>query len=763
MRMAFVRRALLALAFLSPATVPPAAAQQAAQVSGVVQDTTGRPLPSVRVVIPELARTTTSAANGSFTFRNIRPGTYHLDATLIGYAPAHTAITVPEDGAAPVATLVLRPTALALTGIEVTASPTGEDPLRVPQSTTQLAGRELGRNLRSSVAQTLAEQPGIRARFAGPGASLPVIRGLTNERILVLQDGQRVSDLSYTSSDHGLSVDPLAASQMEVVRGPASLLYGNNALGGVVNVISNDIPTTVPNEVSGYFAGQAESVNPGGATSGSVTLPLADHFALNVRGGGRSVGSVRTGEGVLENTSFRNLNGTVGLGYVRSDVLAGLAYRGYGFEYGLPFPVGDEETHEGETPEEHAGHAGVRLEGMRHEVIGRGDLNLGTRGITFLRLDGTAQRYSHDEIEPTGEVGTTFNLGTQTANLTGRTRFGRLGGAVGLSTLFRQYDPRGEEALTPPSNSNSFGVFLFQEMPIGRVEPGEAHTPQLQVGARYDVLRIDRQQGEERFGAARSREFGSFSGSVGGTLPIGHSFSVSASLARAFRAPTVEELFSNGFHAAAGSYDIGNPELRQETNLGAELVLRARTGGVNAQLSAFRNRINNYITPDIVGDTLIADEEGEEVSVPLNIYRQEDATLRGVEGQVEAAIGSNWVLGATGDWVRGEFRDGSPLPFMPSPRIGGSARWDDSHYSVGLDVRHSFAQERVPENERATAAYTLVDLSAGFNLIRAGLVHSLTLRADNLLDTLYYDPTSRIKAFAPSPGRNLALVYRVLF
>ncbi|MDP9348334.1 MAG: TonB-dependent receptor, partial [Gemmatimonadota bacterium] len=655
------------------------------------------------------------------------------------------------------------PTALALTGIEVTASPAGEDPLRVPQSTTQLAGRELGRNLRSSVAQTLAEQPGIRARFAGPGASLPVIRGLTNERILVLQDGQRVSDLSYTSSDHGLSVDPLAASQMEVVRGPASLLYGNNALGGVVNVISGDIPTTVPAEVSGYFAGQAESVNPGGATSGSFTLPLAEHFALSVRGGGRSVGSVRTGNGVLENTSFRNLNGTVGLGYVRSNVLAGLAYRGYGFEYGLPFPVSDEETHEGETPEEHAGHVGVRLEGMRHEVVGRSDLNLGTRGLTFLRLDGTAQWYTHDEIEPNGEVGTTFELATQTANLTARTRFGRLGGAVGLSTLRRQYDPRGEEALTPPSSSNSFGVFLFQELPIGRVEPGEAHTPQLQVGARYDVLRLDRQEGEERFGPARSRDFGSFSGSLGGTLPIGHSFSVSASLARAFRAPSVEELFANGFHAAAGSYDIGNPDLRQETNLGAELVLRARTGALNAQLSAFRNRINDYITPNIVGDTLVEEHEGGFAEVPLNVYRQEDAVLRGVEGEVESAVGRHWVVGASGDWIRGEFRGGAPLPFMPASRLGGRVRWDDSHYSVGLDVRRSFAQERVPENERAVSGYTLVDLSAGLNVIRAGLVHSLTLRADNLFDVVYYDPTSRIKAFAASPGRNLALVYRVLF
>lgn len=773
-----LRRGLAALAVLTlaapraHAAVHPAAlvprsdttARPAAAVPllGIVQDAEGRPLPSVRVSLSQLGRATTTAADGTFSFPDLRPGVYHLDAGLLGYAPQHVVVTVPEDGALPRVVITLQASPLALAGIQVTASPTAEDPLRVPQSTTQLAGKELGRNLRASVAQTLAEQPGIRARYAGPGASAPVIRGLSNERILVLQDGQRAADLSSTSSDHGLSVDPLSATQMEVVRGPASLLYGNNALGGVVNVISNDIPTSVPSRVEGFLAGQAESVNPGGAASGGLTLPLGSRLALNLRAGGRDVNDVRAGGGqTLENTAFTNLGGTAGLGYAGGDLTAGIAYRGYGFEYGLPFQEQDHE--EGPGEELGHGHSGVRLDGMRHEAVGRADLALGSTGVTSLRADGTAQWYTHDEIEPSGEVGTTFRLGTQTANLTARTQLGRVSGAVGASALFRQYAPEGEEALTPDADSNSFGVFLFQELPLGAAAPGEAHRPRLQLGARFDRYVIDSRDGGERFGPARSRTFRNVSGSVGASIPFGHEATLSGSVARAFRAPTVEELYSNGFHAAVGSFDVGNAALEQETNLGGELVLRARTARLNGQVSAFYNRIANYIAPSVVGDTVVAEEDGALLRVPLSLYRQEDASLRGLEGQVEATVGGHWVVGAMGDLVRGDFEDGGPLPFMPAARAGGSVRWDDSHYSLGVDVRRAFAQDRVSENEFATPGYTLVDLAGGINLIRGGLVHSITLRADNLFDEEYRDSTSRIKEFAPNPGRNLSLVYRVLF
>ena len=726
--------------------------EPAPPVVGVVQDSAGNPLPNARVVVAELGRATTTGSDGTFFFRGLRPGTYHLDATLLGYAPGHVEVNVPEDGPEVRVVVALRITPLTLSGIQVTVSPTGEDPLRVTQSTVHLTGKELGRNLGATVAQTLSEQPGIATRYAGPAASLPVIRGLTGERILVLQDGQRTGDLSSTSPDHSLSVDPLAATQIEVVRGPASLLYGNSALGGVVNVITNDIPTSVPSRREGHFAAQAESVNPGGALSGSLIVPLVESLALSARGGIRNIDDVRTGgDSRLENTQFRNLNGMVGLGYIRESISVGVAYRGYGFNYGLPAAPADEE-------------AGIQIEGVRHEVTGRTELFPGAGALLYLRLEGSAQWYRHDEVESSGEIGTTFDLQTQTVGLTGRTRFDRLTGAVGVSGLFKQYAPTGDEALTPPANSNSGGVFLFQELPLGRNAAAESLSPHLQVGSRYDVYRIASEEGGEIFGPARTRDFQNLSGSLGLNVPLSETLSASLSVARAFRAPTVEELFSNAFHAAVGSFNVGNPNLEAETNQGVDAVFRAQTPKLAAQASAFYNRIDNYIAPNLVGDTLIVDEEeGEEVSVPLNLFRQADASIRGIEGQIEAAVGHDVVLGAMGDVIRGEFMGGSPLPFMPAARIGGSIRWDNTLYSLGAEVRHAFEQYRVPENELATEAYTLVDLSAGATILRGGPMHSVTLRVDNVFDVLYREATSRIKEFAPNPGLNFALVYRVLF
>ncbi|HEX5871268.1 MAG TPA: TonB-dependent receptor, partial [Longimicrobium sp.] len=245
-------------------------------------------------------------------------------------------------------------------------------------------------------------------------------------------------------------------------------------------------------------------------------------------------------------------------------------------------------------------------------------------------------------------------------------------------------------------------------------------------------------------------------------VPIGEELSASVSVARSFRAPTVEELFSNALHHAAGTYDVGDPELELEVHRGAEAVLRAQSERVNAQVAAFYSRIDNYITPEVIGDTTLVDEhDGEALDVPLNRFRQDDAQLRGLEGQVEAVVGRNVVLGVMGDLVRGDFIDGGPLPFMPAARVGGSARWDDGTYSLGLEARHAFEQERADPVAFRTGAYTLVNASTGVSLRRGGRIHSIVLRADNLLDESYREPTSRI--LVPSPGRNLSLVYRVLF
>jgi iron complex outermembrane receptor protein len=743
-------RAAFTLLFAAAAAAPALAQSVAPAITGTVRDSAGMPLSNVRVVVTELGREAVTSNRGLFTFRGLGPGTYHLNASLIGYAPSHVVAVLPASGPDVHMTITLRATPLSLSSIQVTASPVGEDPLHGTHATTQLSGRALERNVGSSVGETLRDQPGVAARYAGPATSVPVIRGFTGERILVLQDGERAADLSSTSADHGVSIDPLTASQIEVVRGPASLLYGNNALGGVVNVITHDIPTSVPAHFEGRLSAQGETVNPGGAASASVLFPVSTRFAISARAGARRMEDVRTGGGdELENTFSRSAQGLVGAAYIAGSASLGAVLQLHDFNYGLPFAPDAEE-------------AGIQIEGRRYEARARGEWAPGgSTLIPSIRLEGSVQDYRHDEIEADGEIGTTFRLNTQSLRALARTQNGRLSGAVGLTMLLRQYAPEGEEALTPPSDNNGYGAFLFQEMPFGRSGSDERTSSRIQLGLRYDRYRTETEE-SERFGPARARTFDHVSGSLGLNVPLGSGVAASLSVARAFRAPTVEELYSNGIHAALGTFDVGDPDLETETNTGIEGVLRIERAHLTGQIAAYVNRVGAYITPVVIGDTIV-DEDGSEISLPLVRYEQDDAAMWGFEGQIEGSIASNIVLGAMGDYVRGEFNDSGNLPFMPAARIGASARFDNGRQSLGAEVRHAFEQDEVSENESPTDDYTIVDVTAGYTMRTGARVHIITLRADNLFDVLYREATSRIKDFAPNPGRNVALVYRLIF
>lgn len=736
------------------AEAPPAGAPQ--PVVGVVRDTAGLPLSDAQVIIPALNRATTTNEAGSFSFTGLPAGTYHIVSILIGYAPGHGDVTITDALTPAEVTIVMRPASAItqLSAVQVTATPIGTDPRDVAQSTTEISGAALARGLSGSVAQSLSREPGIAVRNAGPGSSAPVIRGLSGERVLVLHDGERTGDLSATSSDHAVSIDPLVAQRIEVVRGPASLLYGNNALGGVVNVISNDLPTTIPTHVDGYLSGQTESATPGGGAAFGVTIPLNSNVAIVGRAQGRSTGDLELGGGgSLPNSYNKTFSGAGGVGFASGSSSGGLIYRTNRFDYGLP-SMDDDNVH---------------IEGGRHEVNGRVELG-GSLGLfTSMRVGSTAQWYEHDEIEESGEIGTHFELKTQTFDALGRTRVGPVAGAVGASALFRQYAATGEEAVTPGADTKSGGVFLYQEIPLLSGGDPESRIPRIQLGGRYDYYSIESRAGETKFGPARSRAFNNFSGSIGIAIPATQAVTVAASAARAFRAPTVEELFSNGFHHAAGTYDVGNPDLESETNQGVDAIVRAQSSRVTAQLSGYYNRVGNFISPDIVGDTLI-DHEGELESVPLNRFRQADATLRGVEGRVEGEVFPKIVLGVVGDMVRGDFEGGEPLPFLPAARLGGLARFDDGRFSIDADYRHAFAQNRVPdpvaENDPAavaTAAYDLFNLAGTYSFAMKGLTHAITLRVDNIFDESYREATSRLKHFARGTGRNVSLGYRMLF
>lgn len=746
----WARRALRRVLFvfaLFVASSPLEAAEPAALVRGTVTDTVGMPLANATIIVAELGLVTTSNAEGKFLLRGLAPAEYHLSITLIGFAPAHEVLRITSAASDVELEVRLVQTPLRLNSVVVSASPTGTETGQLTQAAVELSGRALQRALGTSVGATLAGEAGVAQRYNGPAASMPVIRGLTGDRILVLQDGERAGDLASSASDHGISVDPLAAQRIEVVRGPASLRYGNNALGGVVNVVTNDIPTVVPTHVEVRASSQAESATPGGVLGAAVTAALGSRGAVTGRASARSLGALRTGGGsVLDGTDFEATSAMLGAGYVGDRLTAGASVKWYDFEYGLPSAAGDPE-------------AGVRLAGARAGLSGRAAVQLPSAWMPYLRVEASAQDYAHDEIEPGGAIGTNFQLRTQTASVQANTATGRARGALGVQGLFRQYEATGEEALTPAANSEGIGAFLYQELALTRSADAE-HAAQLQFGARWDTYRVQSKVGQPKFGPAQANDVSSASGSLGLSVPVGGGISISGSIARAFRSPTVEELYSNGVHAAAGSYDMGNAALGPELSVGGEVIIRVARRELSAQMAAYVNRVDDFITPSIVGDTLV---DGE--LWPLNRFAQANARLVGAEAQLEARLGESIVASAVADVVRGEFAGGGALPFIPPARVGAGLRWEKRSRFVGADLRHGFAQQRVTGGsvDVPTNAYTVLNVSAGQQWLIGNVLHQLTLRADNAGDARYFEASSRIKRFAANPGRNVTLVYSVQF
>lgn len=713
-------------------------------LTGTVRAEGGAPLPQAQVVVLTTGRGTLTDAEGRFELRHQPAGVHRVSVSMIGYAPATREVEVPGTGGPVRLEFTLRPTPLSLPGVQVTATPTGRDALEVAQATTQLSGRALERSLGGTLARTLETQPGIAVRYNGPAAGMPVLRGLTGDRILVLQDGQRAGDLAGSADDHSVTIDPLSAQRVEVVRGPASLLYGTNALGGVINVISGEIPAEAVRRPQWSAALQAETAFPGGSAQLRGVVPLSERWALTLRGAGRTAGDVRIGDDPvlgrrLANTFHRTLDGALGLGYSGARVTGGFALQGYGLEHGVPAPPEVEER--------------IVLAGRKLGATGRLEVALGSARFPTLRLQASATDYAHEELER-GAVEMAFGLRTQTLDVL--LRQGALGpfgaGAWGASGLLRQYVATGAEQLTAPADSRTFGLFGYQELPLG------GGGASLQLGGRADHHHIASRD-DPGFGPGTARSLTALSGSAGVSVPLPAGLSASLSAARAFRAPTVEELFSDAFHVGTASYEIGDPSLRPEFAQGLDAGLRLRTARASGELSVYGKRIDNFIHFEARGDTTIGG-----ATHPVLAYVQDRARFVGAEGQVEWEAATGWVVGARGDVVRAERADGTPVPFLPAARLGGSLRWDDGRLSLGGQVRHAFQQDRAGlEGEPATGAYTLLDLDAGVRLVGGVRVHSLTLRVENLGNVLYRDAASRIKDFAPNPGRNVALLYRAYF
>ncbi len=695
-------------------------------------------------------------------------------------ATAQTAPSAPPAAAAPHAH---GHAVVALDQFVTTATPFARNQVDLAQSTTVLGGRSLLLKQQPTLGETLAAEPGISATSFGPGASRPLIRGLGGDRIRLLENSVGTLDASVISPDHAVSVEPFLVERIEVVHGPASLLYGGNAVGGVVNVITHRIETEVPAEtVRGggelRYGSAADDVSVGGVIDvahrtgkdSAVVLHLdGSHrraenlaipgFAESARIRAEETAEARShGEPApdfardrLPNSSLENRSGAAGLSWVSPMFQIGAAYSGFESNYGVPGHAHEADAGAPAVSE------GVRIDLRQRRTDLQSEWRGGTGWVRGARVKFGHADYRHTEFEPDGTAGTVFTNRGHEARAELLHGDGRpWTGALGLQTSRSRFAAIGDEAFLPPSTTRADAIFAFEELARGPVV--------WQAGARLERTRLAT--------AANSRTDRNLSASLGAVLKPAAGWVLAASLSHTGRAPNAQELYADGAHAGTGSYEIGDAGLGRERSLGAEVSLRRRTGRVTGGLTVFLHRFDGYIFEQPTG--LVAVEHdgawefetpaagaahGHEETLPVYRYVARDARFHGAEAEAVWHLhesGSRQLdLRLAADLTRAE-EGGRALPRIPAARTTVGLLWAAPLWSAGLESQFILRQNRVAANETASGASTVLNAHLSRTVAFGAARGEIFLRGTNLTDAEIRPHPSFVKELAPLAGRGVA-------
>ena len=662
------------------------------------------------------------------------------------------------------------------------------DQLDILAGTSSLSGEDLAEDTRGQIGETLTKLPGVSATSFAPGSSRPVLRGFQGPRVRVLTDGIGTLDAASASVDHATPIDTLTAQSVEVLRGPAVLLFGGDAIGGAVNVIDKRIPRDIPEEAIhidalGGYGSAADDWNIGG----SVDVPIADRLVFHVDGSFRDTDDVRIpgfavgpelraelleeaaeeeeeGEfeeaeefreaanqsGRVENTATRTWTAGAGLAFIDEGGNIGFSISYFDSDYGVPGRPGaghhhgeEGEEEEGEEEEEE-GPVTIGLEQFRADL--RGGVNIG--GF-FEKLNFRAgySDYEHTEFEG-DEVGTLFFVeGIEArAELVQAERNGWRG-VIGTQYLTRKFNAIGAEAFVPKNEVDSWAVFTVQEFDMGDFE--------IEGALRFE--NTDVTSGATQF----NRRFDAFSGAIGfAYAPDDQPLKIGANFNRSERAPSAEELLSNGPHIATQAFEIGNPTFDTEKSWGGEIYARWNSEDVQLSATAYANWFDGFIFDAATG--------AEEDELPVFQYFQRDATYWGIEASAAVTVaktgGFDIGLNGVADYVRAKIDNGGgPVPRIPPLRLLGGIEADSDMFKVRAEVEWNDSQNRVAAFETPTDSFTFVNASVAWRpLGREGGI-TLLASANNIFDVTARRHASFTKDFVPLAGRDIRVSAKFSF
>jgi iron complex outermembrane receptor protein len=732
-------RALILAAALAVATtgwLNADSAPGATTLSGLVTDSAGTPLEQVRVTVLEANRSTLTGADGHYALPGLPTGTYAVSFALLGYAPQVHRVTLREGDVT--LDVTLRPSLIELQELQVTASALATTSLTSPQPTSIMSGEELQGNRAASLGETISSLPGVRNFSTGNGIGKPVIRGLSSNRVLVLSDGQRLEN-SQWGDEHGPQVEAGEAERIEVIRGPASVLYGSDALGGVVNVITPELPDALGRDpfVSGKFVAGYATNNE--QPDGTVTLEGARQgFGFRGSFTGRTSDDVRTPEGSLFNSGGRTLNGSVAAGH-----------RGSWGSIGATYAHRDERVEIHEDPaEDPTATPFQRIADDRVHLHGSLPIS-----ASHLDVDLGYERNRRREFEEEGASDVALGLLSRTYSADVRLHHppvGSVAGIVGLTVLRNEFEKFGEETLIPTNAYTNLGAYAFEQVEIGRWN--------LALGARYDYRRLGVEDDADLGVVAQHRTYNSLTGNLGVLYRVAEPVAIVLNLGRGYRSPTAFDLFSNGVHEGTLRFERGDSTLTNETSINTDLALRIQAGNVIAEIGGFANFIDNFTFPDPSGQI--------DPGSGLQIFdiTQGQGRLTGVEAAVDFHPTSFLHLRGTADYTRGDNTTTDlPLPFVPpfratySARLeGGLAGWvENPYFSIGGES--NARQTRIDPEDFAPEGYTIANLGGGFTVPLGRNRMSFDLQLRNVFDKAYAGFLSRYKTYALDPGRNFVV------
>ncbi len=617
----------------------------------------------------------------------------------------------------------------------------GLDRFVIPSSI--LNGRELSVRRESTLGETLNDIPGVSSSYFGPNASRPIIRGMEGDRVQIMQNGTGVLDASSLSPDHAVGVDPLIAEQIEVIRGPAALLYGSGAVGGVVNVIDHRIPKEPLDGIIGRGEtrfGGADIERSGAAVvdigNGLLAvhadaykrktddLSIPDSAATKLK---NIDGGIHTANGKLVNSAAESDGGAFGAAVTFDQGHIGFSFARTNSLYGT------------------VAEPNVKIDMVNDRLDFSSEMHDLKTPITSVKFRMAYTDYQHQEIS-NGAVGTTFlNRGLESSIEATHEKIGNMSGLLGMQIQNTRFEALGSEAFVPSSHTYKKGAYIYEEIQIEKLK--------VSGSSRIDNVSV----GSANFGNPALIIFTPFNLSFDGLYDLNEQWSVNTTLSHTERAPTQNELFAHGEHVATHQYEVGNTSLTLESANGIDTKLQWKTNKNSMRLSAFYTRFDNFIT--LFESSVPSPLSG----VNLSYVQGVPASFKGFETEAKFRIDErhgDLDLGLRADYVEAtDESTGHPLPRIAPMRVGTSLDYKFGNFASKIDVLHGFKQDRLDINELPTDGYTLINATISYRL-KTALNLEAFAKARNLLDEDIRDHSSFLKEIAPMGGRSILIGLR---